>query len=314
MPTERQNQLDRQSLIDRFYDEISKINWQNINSQTQKNVQIGLVGSKAQISKIKKWLSTTDYKLYRKYGASLKNKPNNDRIDNHTIEIVVSKNKLNSKLVKNADFCIVVSKYQDLVIELGKTAYVFDKNKQDIPAKCHADFTSLSFALSYNFPVFRYSHAYIEINNSSIQNMIWASATATPNVIPGPHQAITAPVEAISDVVILTLNEFKMLFELVGISGFIINPFRCLIELGMVIGGAALAQNTGTNLSGKLLGGAGIVAKGAVAFAFTYAIGDAVYFYLQTGQQASAKFIKDRVKYWEKEGKKVAKEEQKKKK
>jgi uncharacterized protein (DUF697 family) len=314
MPTQQQSERARKTIMVKIWDEVKKINWQEINRQTHKNFQIGLVGSKQQISEMKKWLKSFDYPLAIEYGSKLKNdlKIIQDRIDDHTISFQISDGKIDERLIRTTAFCIVEKNYLNEIRRLNIETYTYDKNKDSIPNKVHANHPELSFALSFNLPVFRVEHSNIEINSTAIQNTSWAIGTASPNIIPGPHQSFTAPIEAVADFTVLTANETKLLFELVGLSGYDVNPLNCLIEFGVTLGLAKMAETVATNMAGKLPAGAGLVAKGAIAYAFTWAIGEAIFFYISTGQKAGKKFFEDRIKFYFEKGKKIASDEEKK--
>ena len=314
MPTQQQSERARKTIMDKVWNEVKKINWQEINRQTNENFQIGLVGSKQQIDKMKKWLESFDYPLAIEYGSKLKDdlKIVQDRIDDHTISIQISDDKIDEKLLRTTAFCIVEKRYLNEIRRLNIETYTFEKNIDTIPDKVHANHPELSFALSFNFPVFRVSHSNIEINSTAIQNTSWAIGTASPNIIPGPHQPFIAPIEAVADFTVLTANETKLLFELVGLSGYDVNPLKCLIEFGVVLGLAKTAEIVATNTTGKIPAGAGLIAKGAIAYAFTWAIGEASFFYISTGQKVGKKFFEDRIKHYYEKGKKIATDEEKK--
>jgi len=312
MPTQQQSERARRSIMDKVWNEVKKINWQEINRQTNKNFVIGLVGSKNKIAEMKDWLKSFNYPLAIEYGSNIRKdlKISDDRIDTHTIEFEISKDKLDKQLLCTTAFCLVENNYINEIRRLNIETYNFDDNRNKIPKQVHANHTDLSYAISYNFPVFRQSHSNIEINSTAIQNTSWAVGTASPNIIPGPHQAVTAPIEAISDFAVLTANETKLLFELVGLSGYNVNPLRCLIEFGVTLGLAKTAEIVATNTVGKLPAGGGLVIKGAIAYAFTWAIGEAIFFYISTGQQVGKIFFKDRISHYFEKGKKIASEEQ----
>ena len=312
MPTQQQNERARRTIMDRVWEEVQKINWQEINRRTHRNFQIGLVVSKQQIGQMKKWLKSFEYPLAVEYGSKLKDdlKIIQDRIDDHTISFQISEDKLDERLVRTAAFCIVGQNYINEVKRLNIISYTFDENKDSIPDKVHSNHPDLSFALSFNLPAFRISHSNIQINSTAIQNTAWAIGTASPNIIPGPHQAITIPIEAVTDFTVLTANETKLLFELVGLSGHDVNPLKCLIEFGTTLALAKTAETVATNTTGKMPAGAGLVTKGAIAYAFTWAIGEAIFFYISTGQKVGKKFFEDRIKIYFENGKKIVSDEE----
>lgn len=145
----------------------------------------------------------------------------------------------------------------------------------------------------------------MEIRATAMQNAWWALFTAAPNIVPNPGQMLTVPAEALSDFVVLTTNEIKMMFELVALGGRRVQPLQIIPEFGIILGLAKLAEVTATNLVGKAPG-AGPIIKGGVAFAFTSAIGEALFIYQLAGIQLGREFIEERAKAWLDEGKSVA--------
>ena len=107
---------------------------------------------------------------------------------------------------------------------------------------------------------------------------------------------------------ILTLNEIKLLFELIGLSGYRITPLYHVVEFAMIIGLGKLAETIATTAIGRLPGRTGIMAKGAIAYAFTWTIGETLFFYISTGNKLRGKEFADRFRGHHVQGKKVAAE------
>jgi hypothetical protein len=132
--------------------------------------------------------------------------------------------------------------------------------------------------------------------------------TAAGNLVPGPHQTFTAPVEAISDFAVMTTNEMKMLFELTGQAGHRVNPLKCLAEVGLVLGLAELGKQIASQVVGKVPAGPGLVAKAAVAYSATYAIGEGIFLYQTVGERVGLEFLRDRFQARRKEAESMAEE------
>lgn len=49
----------------------------------------------------------------------------------------------------------------------------------------------------------------------------------------------------------------------------------------------------------------GLAAKGVIAYAFTYVIGEAIFFYLSTGEKLGKDFFKKTIPKYIKEGKRI---------
>lgn len=297
MKTQAQNERDRKTILERVWDEVKKINWQEINKETSKTFTIGLVGNPAELDKMIEWLSSINYKLAIENDARVKEDQEQFKrnLKEHVVKFDISK-KTNEKDLKNLSFCITTENGIEIANKSGIDYYLFTDKNDGLDRKILDNNEKIAFALSYNFPVFRSKFSNISIQNTSAQNASWTIATASPNLIPGPHQVVTAPIEAISDFTVLTANQTKMLFELLGLSGHKINPVFCLMEFGIVLFFANMAQSVATSTVGKVPAGAGLIVKGTVAYAFTTAIGEALFFYITTGEKVGKDFIEKRFK------------------
>lgn len=287
-----------------------------VNKACRKKFTIALVGSEDGIESMKRWLYTFPYPLAYELADDVERrlKVDQNKGDGHLVPIVVSGyDRTVPSPRRNITFCIVEKSYHERVAANGWDAYVFQGEDDATLAHDILDnHDDLSFALSHTFPVFRPCHAQAEIRETALQNTAWAVVTGAPNVIPGGQ--ILAPVEAISDFAVLTVNEVKLMFELVGVSGRVVNPLKCVVELGALLSLAKLAEMTATNTVGKVPAGVGLALKGAVAYAFTWAIGEAIFLYLSTGVKVGKQFFETRIKGHLEEGKAFAEDIAKKRK
>jgi len=297
MGTQQQEERNRKNIMDKIWDEVKKINWAEINEQCDKNFLIGLVGNTAQIQEMVKWLGSFDYSLAieRKAGVKEEQLKIDKSIKEHIVKINIAK-EVDEKLIKNLNFCLVDESSIDFAKKNNVKYFLFQNNDKELAPRILSNHNEINFALSNNFSVFRCPFSNSVINSTSIQNASWAVVTASPNLVPGPHQVVTAPVEAISDFTVLTANEVKMLFELVGLTGHRVNPLTCLFEFGVILLFANLAKAVATNIGGKVPAGAGLVTKGSVSYAFTKAIGEALFFYITTGEKVGKEFFEKRIK------------------
>jgi hypothetical protein len=293
-------------LSERIWEELKKINWMEVNKTTSRPFTIGLVGSDSSITDMKNWLDSFSYN----FSSETINKKTT--MNEHAIDKIVEFNSsghIDERLLKSMSFCIVEKSVINEVRRFNVQSYVFDLTENEtLISDILSNNDDIRFALSYNFPVFRPESARSEINATALQNATWAVGTAAPNVIPGPQQVITVPVEAISDFAVLTTNEIKMMFELLGISGFKVNPVKALVEFSVLVSIAKLAQMTATQLSGKIPAGVGLVVKGAISYAFTFAIGEAIFFYISTGQKVGKDFFDKNVPVYFEKGKELVTE------
>lgn len=298
---------DGVNIFAKAWSEVKKINWHEINRLSHQNFYIGLVGDERDIQQMKKWLRRFPYYLGNQ---DMENKAifHSRHMAKHTAEINVDiKGQYNEKLMKAATFCLVSPVYLNNVRKHKVDAYPFYfDDVAELPAQILSNYPELRFGLSYSFPVFRPKHANREIENTAFQNASWVIVSGLSNIIPGPHQIISAPLEGIADFTVLTANEIKLLFELVGLSGHRVRPLYRLGEFAFVIGMAKIAETIANTIVARVPASSGLVAKGAVAYAFTWAIGEALYYYQASGRKASSGFLAGKFKEHYCEGKKVA--------
>jgi uncharacterized protein (DUF697 family) len=197
-----------------------------------------------------------------------------------------------------SEIVVVDSKYiNQLKEKLGVLpVYIFNSGDIEIIVEeILNDNDKLGAALAFNFPAFRSNISRKKISEIARQNAIWAAGTSVANIIPGPQQIITAPLEGFSDFTVLTANELRMVFITAGICGRKIEPLKLIPELMIMLGGAKGAQILATQTLGKVPAGAGNILKAAIAFAFTFVIGEAVFLNMNYGIKVDSKKIGQRV-------------------
>jgi hypothetical protein len=307
MPVGKGVPLSEVNVFSNAWGEIKKINWHEINRLSQQNFHIGLVGNAEDLAAMRAWLKS--FPCF----SSAKSIPNRTRVstvemEKHIAEIRIDTSEIDEKLIKSCLFCLVVPEYMDQIRRYKVDCYLFavQGDNTALPPQILSNYVDMRFALSYNFPVFRAKHANREINNTAFQNTSWAILTGVPNTIPGPHRIISSPLEGITDFTFLTLNEIKLMFELVGLSGYRVHPLHHMLEFGFLLTIAIAAETLATNTISKVPAGFALITKGAIAYAFTWAIGEGIFFYLNTGRKASQDFLKRRFKCHYCMGKKVA--------
>ncbi len=297
---------DGVNILSKAWNEIKKINWHEVNRLTQHNYHIGLVGTDEDIRKMRAWLESFPY--YLAYpGIEQKIKADYREMDKHLVKIRPVNGEYDEKLIKSSLFCLTT---QDIIDEVRKhkiDAYVFDREaNESLPAVILSNYHDLRFGLSNVFPVFRPKHAAREIENTAFQNALWVVISGIPASIPGPQQALAAPLEGITDFMVLTVNEIKMMFELVGLSGYQIRPLNRITEFGFILGAAKLAQTIATNLVARAPVGSRPVIKAAIAYAFTWAIGESIFFYSVSGRNLGKGLFRRRVGQHYMRGKQIA--------
>jgi len=295
------------NIFSKAWSEVKKINWHEINRLSHQNFYIGLVGDERDIQQMKEWLRRFPYYLGNE---EMEKKAifHTRHMAKHTSEITVNLNgHYDEKLIKAATFCLVAPMYLDQVRKHKVDVYPFYPDDViELPAQILSNYHEIRFGLSYSFPVFRPKHANREIENTAFQNASWVIVSGVSNIIPGPHQIISAPLAVISDFTVLTANEIKLLFELVGLSGHRVRPLYRLGEFAGVIGMAKIAETIANTIIARVPATSGLLIKGALAYAFTWAIGEALYYYQASGRKASSGFLAGKFKEHYQQGRKVA--------
>jgi hypothetical protein len=295
------------NILNRAWNELKRINWHEINRLCQQNFNIGIIGSEREVEMIQNWLISFPRQTNQDQ-SPISVKCNIRLLAKYLTPIYImdTGKKLDEKLIKSMTFCIVSPNYASQVRRFKTEVYIFDHlENEHLPTQILAAHNDLRFALAYHFPVFRREHATIVIQDTAFQNTAWTVISSVPNTVPGPHQIVAIPFEGISDFIILSINEMKMLFELIGLSGYSVVPYRQLPAIGILLAMALLAQNTATSILGKLPARAGTVVKGALAYAFTYAIGEAIFAYLSYRQNINGCFFRDKIRKHYAEGIKI---------
>jgi hypothetical protein len=137
----------------------------------------------------------------------------------------------------------------------------------------------LALPLARQFPAFRAPVVEQTIHAVARENALFALATALPDVIPSLVELPWAFGEFASDTVFLTGNQIRMAFLIAAASGkdvgFGDQKGAILTIAAGAFGWRALARE----LVGKIPLGGGLIPKGAIAYAGTYAVGKGLELY-----------------------------------
>ncbi len=136
-------------------------------------------------------------------------------------------------------------------------------------------------ALARYFPLFRFAVTHNLIAESALANATYAFSTGLAEIIP----ALDIPFN-VADVVILTKNQAMMVYKMGLALGLSPRWQDQLGQLGGVIGAGFLWRQIARQLVG-LIPGWGILPKVAIAYAGTYAVGEAVVYWYKTGHKIS---------------------------
>jgi uncharacterized protein (DUF697 family) len=282
--------------IGEFWHEAKKINWKQVNRDSLQNFRIVFIGN---LDSYSRFISNLEQSRYDFLGLKINREIKITPSARDKLLFVDINKAIHHKVdIVSSDFVIADSIYLNNIREQVGIVPAYNYNKdemENIVEDILNDNEKLGPALAFNFPVFRTNIGRRKIIEIAKQNAIWAAGTSVANIIPGPQQLITAPLEGFSDFTVLTTNELRMVFITAGISGRKIEPLKLVPELMIMLGGAKGAQILATQTLGKVPAGAGNILKAAIAFAFTFAIGEAVFLNMNYGIKIDSKKIGQRV-------------------
>jgi hypothetical protein len=131
----------------------------------------------------------------------------------------------------------------------------------------------LDLPLARNFYVFREPVIDDIIQRVSKENALFSVASALPNVIPTLFELPWAIGEFATDTAFLTMNQVRMALLMAGACGDPVGYAEQMTQIGLIIGGAFGWRALARELAGKIPLGGGLLPKGAIAYAGTYAVG-----------------------------------------
>jgi len=138
-------------------------------------------------------------------------------------------------------------------------------------------------ALARHYPLFRDAVARNLINDTAFASASYAIGTGFAEMIP----ALNIPFN-VTDMIVLTKNQAMMVYKLGLALGLSTDWREHLAEFGSVIGAGFLWRQAARELVG-LIPVWGIVPKVAIAYAGTYAVGEAIVYWYHTGRKISGK-------------------------
>jgi hypothetical protein len=131
----------------------------------------------------------------------------------------------------------------------------------------------LSLPLARQFPAFRKVVVDRIVQSVARENALFAVTTALPNVIPNLLEVPWAFGEFASDTAFLTANQIRMAFMIAAAHGSEVGFGRQKLEIGTIAASAFGWRALARELAGLIPLGAGLIPKGAIAYAGTYLIG-----------------------------------------
>jgi uncharacterized protein (DUF697 family) len=142
-------------------------------------------------------------------------------------------------------------------------------------------------SLARHYPLFRLAIARELISDTSFANASYALGTGFAEIVP----VLDIPFN-VADLIILTKNQALMVYKLGLALGLPTRWQAHVAELGSVVGAGFLWRQIARQLVG-LIPVWGIVPKVAVAYAGTYAVGEAILYWYQTGRKMSGRGMRE---------------------
>lgn len=199
--------------------------------------------------------------------------------------ILIFYNKMDAIPNGNA-IAMTVTSWCDAKITYG-SAIDPDTLAADFVPRVHELLRERQLALARRYPIFRMAVARALINDTSSASATYALSTGLAEIVP----ALNIPFN-LADIVVLTKNQALMVYKLGLAFGLSTRWQDHLAKFGGVIGAGFLWRQIARELIG-LIPGWGIVPKVAIAYAGTYAVGEAILRWYRTGGKVSSQGMKE---------------------
>jgi len=159
-------------------------------------------------------------------------------------------------------------------IACNADAYTLNRNHPELTIeRILEEHEELALPLARQFPVFRKAVVEDIIKSVARENALFAIATALPDVVPSLVEIPWAFGEFASDTAFLTGNQVRMAFQISVACGREAGISRQKAEILSIAAGAFGWRALARELAGKIPMGGGLIPKGAIAYAGTYAVG-----------------------------------------
>ncbi len=155
-----------------------------------------------------------------------------------------------------------------------KGTYMFHRGDPDaVVSEILGENEELALPLARQYPVFRQPVIERMIHAVARENAFFAVATALPDIIPSLMELPWAFGEFASDTAFMTANQVRMAFLIAGACGKPVGYSEQKAEIACIAAGAFGWRALARELAGKIPFGGGLIPKGAIAYAATFAIG-----------------------------------------
>lgn len=142
----------------------------------------------------------------------------------------------------------------------------------------------LAVPLARQFPAFRKPVVDGIVQTVARENALFAIATALPDVVPNLIELPWAFGEFASDTVFLTVNQIRMAFQIAAACGKHPGFSQQKAEILSIVAGAFGWRALARELVGHIPLGGGLIPKGAIAWAGTFAVGKSLEYFYHTNR------------------------------
>jgi uncharacterized protein (DUF697 family) len=173
-------------------------------------------------------------------------------------------------------------------IPRNRGAYTFHRNDPEATIKeILRGQEDMALALARQFPVFRKPVVNSVIQSVAQENALFAVATALPNVVPNLIELPWIFGEFASDTAFLTANQVRMAFVIAAAYGKDPAIAQQKAEILSIVAGAFGWRALARELVSHIPLGGGLIPKGAIAYAGTFAVGKSLEYFHSTERRFS---------------------------
>lgn len=278
------NPLFTGKTVSSIWKAVRQLNPDNVKKEAERHVKIGILASNELLQ------VATEYIVGN-------NPADYDRAADNIILVTIPPEPPANALLSQCDILLRSSDYKQKIPGISERRTFDFSSREELAQviKKILDTKELQYALlplARLSPVFRTEVVNKTILTISVENAIFVTSTSLGNIIPNPLQPLTALAEAMGDIVVLTANQIRMLYRLAAAYGKDVSLKEQAPEALSIIGTAFGWRAISRELVGNIPFGGGIIPKATIAYAGTWAIGDGLSYFFNTG----VKLTKDQVK------------------
>ena len=188
------------------------------------------------------------------------------------------------RIAREEDFARATVGFSECGVPHPVHFYSFDRRDPRTTASIllseHEDYW---LALASRFPGFRPAVSERLIWKIAKENTFFTVTTALPNIVPTVLVLPWSVGEFASDTAFLTMNQVRLSLLLAAAHGQEVGYDRQSLKIGSIVGAAFGWRALARGLVSKVPAGGGLLAKGLIAFAGTYAVGRGLEHWFREG-------------------------------